>query len=102
MFKDAANVCAQFPAIALRDMLKNLFDLGGKMNAKTVIALGLVHGLLAGCAAPVADFMAHEYEPVCARECLALNSQCIQTVRPYNRDSCNANTRQCLSTCPKR
>lgn len=71
MLKNAANVGAQFPAIALRDMLKNLLNLGGKMNSKAVVALGFVHALLLGCATPTpeqrADQVIARHGPYCDR-----------------------------------
>lgn len=68
--------------------------------------------LLAGCASQAArepdSFDAASREPRCARECLAANSTCLSAPR-YTENrmiagdqirACNANTRQCLSTCP--
>lgn len=68
--------------------------------------------LLVGCANPNVRnpdaFDASRYEPSCARQCLGQYSTCISAVgagdnRIIANDvmlTCQANTRQCLSTCP--
>jgi hypothetical protein len=64
--------------------------------------------LLAGCAAPVADFDASKYESSCARQCLNANAACMSgsstSGSAYIQNSqigaCNANAKQCLATCP--
>jgi hypothetical protein len=99
VLENPPNVGAQFPAIALRDMFENFFYLGGKMNAKTIVAFVLIHGLLAGCAT---DLGADRYEPVCARQCLDVHARCIEGVHQFWRGACNDNARQCLATCPAR
>lgn len=70
--------------------------------------------MLAGCASPGAhapdDFNAASKEPGCARECLAGYNTCTGGIRQTNNrlitgdvlTACQANTRQCLSTCPTR
>lgn len=68
--------------------------------------------LLAGCASPgpaeVDSFNAASREPVCARKCLDANSVCMGGAGGTNNrliandiiQTCNANARQCLTTCP--
>lgn len=70
--------------------------------------------ILAGCASQAAkepeSFDAASKEPVCARQCLGGYSACmgnagVTTNRLIASDmlnACQANTRQCLSTCPAR
>lgn len=74
----------------------------------------LVVLLLAGCASQAArepdSFNAASREPACARKCLDSNSACLtggmaSQSRLATNDiirACNANARQCLSTCPAR
>lgn len=54
---------------------------------------------LCGCTT-VEDLHADKYEGVCARQCLASNSVCIGSTALAMQSNCNANARQCLSTCP--
>jgi hypothetical protein len=64
--------------------------------------------LLAGCAAPVADFDASKYESSCARQCLSANGVCMSgstaggstSMQHGQINACNANAKQCLATCP--
>jgi hypothetical protein len=53
--------------------------------------------LVSGCAA---DLHADQYEGACARQCLAVNSDCISRQPAGFRGACDDNARQCLSTCP--
>ncbi len=55
--------------------------------------------LLSGCAT-AESLHADRYEGACARECLAHNSACIAGTPLAMQANCNANARQCLSTCP--
>jgi hypothetical protein len=78
----------------------NLFNNGGSMKYLLV--------LLAGCAAPVADFDASKYESSCARQCLNANSACMSgsasggstSMQNNQIGACHANAKQCLATCP--
>lgn len=71
--------------------------------------------LLAGCASPgpaqVDAFDTASKDPVCARQCLESNALCMTSIRGTSNNrliandiiqTCNANARQCLSTCPTR
>lgn len=70
--------------------------------------------LLAGCASPMASapdsFNASTKEPRCARECLGQYAICTSNAgstpnRIVTGDiltACQANTRQCLATCPEK
>ena len=57
--------------------------------------------LLAGCASS-RDFEAGKYEPDCARQCLAINAQCVGMAKPFNIGMCGDNTQQCFATCPRK
>lgn len=79
---------------------------------KTIYLLLVMMLALVGCANPAAQapdsFNAAGREPSCARECLAGYNTCTGGIRQTeNRliasdvlTACQANTRQCLSTCP--
>lgn len=53
--------------------------------------------LLGGCST---TFDVAPYEPTCARQCLMANSDCAARTLVGHRAQCNANTEQCLKTCP--
>lgn len=64
------------------------------------LVLGILAGivaLLSGCASPLP---VEKYEPVCARGCLANQSQCIAAAPMAMQASCNATAENCLRTCP--
>jgi hypothetical protein len=71
VFENSPRVSAQFPAIAGGELFQDLFLIGGEMNAKTIVTLGLVHALLLGCATPTpeerADQVIARHGPFCDR-----------------------------------
>lgn len=53
--------------------------------------------LLAGCSTTHDVSM---YEPTCARQCLAIGSDCVGRTMVGHRGQCDANMESCLQTCP--
>ena len=76
---------------------------------KYLFVLLTLTGCAYGAASGPESFDASAYEPKCARSCLLGYDSCIAGGSTYNSMAansayiaCNSNTRQCLSTCPKR
>jgi hypothetical protein len=62
---------------------------------KTLACLPVL--LLLGCAGPLP---VEKYEGACARQCLAIEAQCIGSSPLAMQANCRSNAQSCLSTCP--